>query len=735
MSAGRAIVIVMTAQPQDPRPQDAPQRPVPQVGHRPEIVRSVAPFEVVSDYQPSGDQPTAIADMAERLDRGEKDVVLLGATGTGKSATTAWLVERVQRPTLIMAHNKTLAAQLANEFRQLLPNNAVEYFVSYYDYYQPEAYVPQTDTFIEKDSSINDEVERLRHSATNSLLTRRDVVVVSTVSCIYGLGTPEEYVDRMVSLKIGDELDRDALLKRFVSMQYSRNDMAFTRGTFRVRGDTVEIIPQYEELALRIEFFGDEIEALYTLHPLTGEIVRQEEVLHIFPASHYVAGEERMGRAITDIEEELADRLQELEGQNKLIEAQRLKMRTTYDLEMMRSMGFTSGIENYSRHIDGRDGGTAPNCLLDYFPEDFLLVIDESHATVPQIGGMYEGDMSRKRTLVDHGFRLPSAMDNRPLKFNEFLERIGQAVYLSATPGNFELERSNGYVEQIIRPTGLVDPVVEVKPTRGQIDDLLEQIRVRVERSERVLVTTLTKKMAEDLTDYLLEHEVRVEYLHSDVDTLRRVELLSELRAGDFDVLVGINLLREGLDLPEVSLVSILDADKEGFLRSATSLIQTIGRAARNLHGEVHMYADTITRSMREAIDETDRRRAVQQKHNEDHGIDPQPLVKKLSDITERLRREDADTREILAEFDYGKGRRGFNATITDEQRAAFARGTSEGAPLAPPAEDLVELIASLTDQMHAAAADLQFELAARLRDELGDLKRELRQMKDAGHV
>ncbi|WP_257944515.1 excinuclease ABC subunit UvrB [Brevibacterium sp. Mu109] len=725
----------MTAQPPDSRPQDAPQRPVPRVGHRPEIVRSVAPFDVVSDYQPSGDQPAAIADMTERLDRGEKDVVLLGATGTGKSATTAWLIERIQRPTLIMAHNKTLAAQLANEFRQLLPNNAVEYFVSYYDYYQPEAYVPQTDTFIEKDSSINDEVERLRHSATNSLLTRRDVVVVSTVSCIYGLGTPEEYVDRMVSLKIGDELDRDELLKRFVSMQYSRNDMAFTRGTFRVRGDTVEIIPQYEELALRIEFFGDEIEALYTLHPLTGEIVRQEEVVHIFPASHYVAGEERMGRAITDIEQELADRLQELEGQNKLIEAQRLQMRTTYDLEMMRSMGFTSGIENYSRHIDGRAGGTAPNCLLDYFPEDFLLVIDESHATIPQIGGMYEGDMSRKRTLVDHGFRLPSAMDNRPLKFNEFLERIGQTVYLSATPGPFELERANGYVEQIIRPTGLIDPKVTVKPTRGQIDDLLEQIRVRVERNERVLVTTLTKKMAEDLTDYLLEHDVRVEYLHSDVDTLRRVELLSELRAGDFDVLVGINLLREGLDLPEVSLVSILDADKEGFLRSATSLIQTIGRAARNLHGEVHMYADTITRSMRQAIDETDRRREVQRKHNEEHGIDPQPLVKKLSDITERLRREDADTREILSEFDYGKGKRGFNATITDEQRAAFERSKSDGAPLAPPAEDLVELIASLTDQMHAAAADLQFELAARLRDELGDLKRELRQMKEAGHA
>ena len=735
MSVLRAIVRDMDPHPRDTRPQDAPSRPVPLAGHRPDIVRSVAPFQVVSDYSPSGDQPTAIADMSARLDRGEKDIVLLGATGTGKSATTAWLIEQVQRPTLVMAHNKTLAAQLANEFRQLLPHNAVEYFVSYYDYYQPEAYVPQTDTFIEKDSSINDEVERLRHSATNALLTRRDVVVVSTVSCIYGLGTPEEYVDRMVSLSVGDELDRDELLKRFVSMQYTRNDVAFTRGTFRVRGDTVEIIPQYEELALRIEFFGDEIESLYTLHPLTGEIVREEEVVHIFPASHYVAGDQRMGRAIADIEQELQERLQELEEQNKLLEAQRLKMRTTYDLEMMRSMGFTSGIENYSRHIDGRAAGTAPNCLLDYFPEDFLLVIDESHVTVPQIGGMYEGDMSRKRTLVDHGFRLPSALDNRPLRFGEFLDRIGQTVYLSATPGDFELERANGTVEQIIRPTGLVDPRIEVKPTRGQIDDLLEQIRVRVERNERVLVTTLTKKMAEDLTDYLLEHEVRVEYLHSDVDTLRRVELLSELRAGDFDVLVGINLLREGLDLPEVSLVSILDADKEGFLRSATSLIQTIGRAARNVRGEVHMYADTITRSMREAIDETDRRRAVQIAHNEEHGIDPQPLVKKLSDITERLRREDEDTKEILAEFDYGKGKRGFNATITDEQREAFDRTRGPGAPLAPPAEDLVELIATLTDQMHAAAADLQFELAARLRDELGDLKRELRQMKEAGHV
>ncbi|WP_349827934.1 excinuclease ABC subunit UvrB [Brevibacterium litoralis] len=729
----------MVAQPSDTtQPQDATgshTRPVPKIGHRPEVVRSVAPFEVVSEYQPSGDQPAAIAEMTERLERGEKDIVLLGATGTGKSATTAWLIEQVQRPTLIMAHNKTLAAQLANEFRQLLPHNAVEYFVSYYDYYQPEAYVPQTDTFIEKDSSINDEVERLRHSATNSLLTRRDVVVVSTVSCIYGLGTPEEYVDRMVSLKVGEEYERDALLKRFVEMQYTRNDMAFTRGTFRVRGDTVEIIPQYEELALRIEFFGDEIDALYTLHPLTGEIVREEEVVHVFPASHYVAGEERMARAIGDIEEELQKRLEELESQNKLLEAQRLKMRTSYDLEMMQSMGFTSGIENYSRHIDGRAPGTAPNCLLDYFPEDFLLVIDESHVTVPQIGGMYEGDMSRKRTLVDHGFRLPSALDNRPLKFDEFLDRIGQTVYLSATPARFELDRANGTVEQIIRPTGLVDPEITVKPTRGQIDDLLGEIRERTEKDERVLVTTLTKKMAEDLTDYLLEHQVRVRYLHSDVDTLERVELLSALRAGEFDVLVGINLLREGLDLPEVSLVSILDADKEGFLRSATSLIQTIGRAARNVHGEVHMYADRMTPSMQQAIEETERRREIQQRHNEEHGITPQPLTKKINDITERLQREDEDTRELLTEFDYGKGKRGFNSTLTDEQRAKAQSAAAAAGTVVQPTDDLVELIATLTEQMHTAAAELQFELAARLRDEMADLKKELRQMQREGHA
>ncbi|MFJ7749493.1 excinuclease ABC subunit UvrB [Arthrobacter sp. NPDC097144] len=691
-----------------------------------DIKRVVAPFEVISDYSPAGDQPTAIKELADRIKAGEKDVVLLGATGTGKSATAAWLVEQVQRPTLVMVQNKTLAAQLANEFRELLPNNAVEYFVSYYDYYQPEAYVPQTDTFIEKDSSINEEVERLRHSATNALLTRRDVIVVATVSCIYGLGTPEEYIEAMVTLRKGQQMNRDDLLRRFVNMQYARNDMDFHRGTFRVRGDTVEIIPMYEENALRIEFFGDEIENIYTLHPLTGDVIREETEMYVFPASHYVAGEDRMHRAIRQIEDELQVRLAELESQNKLVEAQRLRMRTTYDLEMMQQMGFCNGIENYSRHIDGRGPGTAPHCLLDYFPDDFLLVVDESHVTIPQIGAMYEGDMSRKRTLVDHGFRLPSAMDNRPLKWDEFLERIGQTVYMSATPGKYELSKSDGYVEQIIRPTGLVDPQVIVKPSKGQIDDLLGEIRTRTERNERVLVTTLTKRMAEDLTGYLMEHGVKVEYLHSDVDTLRRVELLRELRMGTFDVLVGINLLREGLDLPEVSLVSILDADKEGFLRSSTSLIQTIGRAARNVSGEVHMYADRITDSMAKAIDETNRRRAIQVKYNEDHGVDPQPLRKKIADITDSLAREDADTRALLAEAAEKKNRK-----TTGKGKG----GVRKDGLAAAPAEDLAGLIASMTEQMHAAAAELQFELAARLRDEVGDLKKELRQMQNAGHA
>lgn len=685
-----------------------------------DVPRENAPFEVVSEYVPSGDQPTAIAELAERLEAGEKDIVLLGATGTGKSATTAWLIEKVQRPTLILEPNKTLAAQMAAEFRELMPNNAVEYFVSYYDYYQPEAYVPQTDTFIEKDSSINDEVERLRHSATNSLLTRRDTVVVASVSCIYGLGTPEEYVDRMVRIAVGDEIDRDELLRTFVSMQYTRNDLAFTRGTFRVRGDTVEIIPVYEELALRIEFFGDEVETITLLHPLTGAVIRDVKTAHIFPASHYVAGPERMARAIASIEEELAERLDYLRSRDKLLEAQRLEMRTTYDIEMMKNVGSCAGIENYSRHIDGRDAGTPPHTLLDFFPEDFLLIIDESHVTVPQVGAMYEGDMSRKRTLVDYGFRLPSAMDNRPLKFDEFLERIGQTVYLSATPGNYELELSDGVVEQIIRPTGLVDPLVTVKPTEGQIDDLLEQIRQRVERDERVLVTTLTKKMAEDLTDYLAERGVRVQYLHSDVDTLRRVELLRELRLGEFDVLVGINLLREGLDLPEVSLVSILDADKVGFLRSTTSLIQTIGRAARNVSGEVHMYADSITDNMRAAIDETNRRREKQIAYNERHGIDPQPLRKKIADVTDMLAREDIDTAQLLDG--------GYRSEPEHARSAASRREKAR----AEGARDLRELIEELTGLMHAASDQLQFELAARYRDEIKALKRELRQSQQA---
>ncbi|BCB88904.1 excinuclease ABC subunit UvrB [Phytohabitans suffuscus] len=704
-----------------------------------DIPRLDGRFQVISDFKPSGDQPAAIDDLERRVRRGDRHTVLMGATGTGKSATTAWLVERMQRPTLVLAHNKTLCAQLAKEFRELMPNNAVEYFVSYYDYYQPEAYIPQTDTYIEKDSSVNEEVERLRHSATMSLLTRRDVIVVATVSAIYGLGTPSEYLDRSVRVRVGEEVDRDKLLRRLVDIQYTRNDMSFSRGTFRVRGDTLEIIPAYEELAVRIELFGDEVEKLYYLHPLTGDVVKEVDQLLIFPATHYAAGPERMERALRGIEAELAERLAELEGQGKLLEAQRLRMRTTYDIEMMRQVGFCNGIENYSMHIDGRSHGDPPHCLLDYFPDDFMTVIDESHQTIPQIGAMYEGDASRKRLLVEHGFRLPSAADNRPLRFDEFLERVGQMVFLSATPGPWELQHAGGeFVEQVIRPTGLVDPEVRIKPTKGQIDDLMHEIQLRTERDERVLVTTLTKKMAEDLTDYLLEHGIRVRYLHSEVDTLRRVELLRELRKGDYDVLVGINLLREGLDLPEVSLVAILDADKEGFLRSGTSLIQTIGRAARNVSGQVHMYADKITPSMATAIEETDRRRAKQVAYNEANGISPEPLRKKIHDILDDIYREADDTEGALGGHGPGGHVIGGSGRQMTRGKAPVPQTRSRGKAATPSREgmaraDLAQLIQDLNDQMLAAARELQFELAARIRDEVHELKKELRGMDAAG--
>jgi excinuclease ABC subunit B len=689
-----------------------------------ERVRSFTPFKVVSDFKPAGDQPAAIAELVTRINAGEKDVVLLGATGTGKSATTAWLIEQLQRPTLVMAHNKTLAAQLVTELRQMFPNNAVEYFVSYYDYYQPEAYVPQTDTFIEKDSSINEEVERLRYSATMSLLSRRDVIVVSTVSCIYGLGAPREYLDQSIPLQVGQRIDRDELIREFVSIQYQRNDIDFSRGNFRVKGDTIEIIPVYDEFATRVEFFGDEIEAIYSLHPLTGDVIKKLDSAAIFPASHYVASPAQMGRAIEEIENELASRLREFETAGKLLEAQRIKMRTNFDLEMIRELGFCSGIENYSRHIDGRAPGEPPSCLLDYFPQDFLTVIDESHATVPQIGAMYEGDSSRKRTLVEHGFRLPSALDNRPLRWVEFQQRVGQTVYLSATPGKYELAAADGVVEQIIRPTGLVDPKIVLKPTKGQIDDLLEEIRIRSAKDERVLITTLTKKMAEELTDFLSEAGVKVRYLHSDVDTLKRVELLRQLRQGVFDVLVGINLLREGLDLPEVSLVAILDADKEGFLRSATSLVQTIGRAARNINGEVHMYGDNLTESMRRAIDETNRRRDKQVAYNKELGVDPQPLQKKIIDITDQIEREELDTAELIAELGKAKGRKAAAVPLRSNRGiAAMAQ------------DEILAVVLDLDSQMRHAASELQFELAARLRDEIAELKHELRQMKKAGHI
>ncbi len=671
------------------------------------------PFKVVSDFQPAGDQPEAVAALAEGVKRGDKFQTLLGITGSGKSATIAWMIEQVQRPTLVLAPNKSLAAQLANEFREFFPNNRVEYFVSYYDYYQPEAYMPSSDTYIEKDSSVNDEIDRLRHSSTSALLTRRDTIVVASVSCIYGLGSPEEYKDQLLVLKVGEERDQRRILTQLVGMQYERNDMNLVRGKFRVRGDTIELHPAYEEFAVRIELFGDEVERIVEVDPLTGETLREVPELVVFPATHYVTGDERLQAAVKRIEVELQERLAEFERDGKLLEAQRLRMRTQYDLEMMQEVGFCNGIENYSGPIDGRARGEAPFTLLDYFPRDFLMVLDESHNSVPQLHGQYEGDRSRKETLIEHGFRLPSAADNRPLRFEEIMERINQVVFLSATPGAYELGQSAQVVEQIVRPTGLVDPEVIVKPTKGQIDDLIEQINARVTKGDRTLVTTLTKKMAEDLTDYLLELGVKVRYLHSEVDTIQRIEILRDLRLGEFDVLVGINLLREGLDLPEVSLVAILDADKEGFLRSETALIQTTGRAARNVDGQVIMYADKVTPSMQRAISETQRRRGLQQAYNVEHGIDPQTIRKAVTDILAFLR--PAETAPTPGK-DQRKGRPG-----------EAARRAAELAEL--PGEELARLILTLEEEMHDASAELRFEYAARLRDEIKDLKRELKQV------
>ncbi len=665
-------------------------------------------FQVVSDFEPAGDQPKAIDALARGIERGDRFQTLLGITGSGKSATIAWTIERVQKPTLVLAPNKALAAQLANEFRQFFPNNRVEYFVSYYDYYQPEAYVPQTDTYIEKDATINDEIDRLRHAATAALLVRRDVIIVASVSAIYGLGSPEQYEGQLLRLVQGVEYPLEAAIKRLVDIQYERNEMNLIRGKFRVRGDTLEVFPSYDETIVRIQYWGDEVERIVRLNPVTGEVVDELAELFVFPATHYVTERERLLKAVAGIEAELEERLAELESRGKLLEAQRLRMRTNYDLEMMREVGFCSGIENYSRHLDGREPGEAPYTLLDYFPDDYLTVVDESHVTIPQIGGQYQGDRSRKETLVEHGFRLPSAMDNRPLRFDEWLERTHQAVFLSATPSDFELTHSTQVVEQIIRPTGLVDPEVVVRPTKGQIDDLLEEIRLRAALDQRVLVTTLTKKMAEDLTDYLLEMGVRARYMHSDIDTLERVQIMRELRLGEFDVLVGINLLREGLDLPEVSLVAILDADKEGFLRSETSLIQIIGRAARNVDGQVIMYADEVTASMRRAIGETNRRRKLQREWNETHGIDPQTIRKRISDILELVQTE---------------------TPSADRRR----REVHPRAPLDLEGDDLARLIISLEEEMHEAAKDLRFEYAARLRDEINELRRELREVAEAG--